>query len=250
MEFFARRKKQSRRNWESPEIRNAASQWHDFSRTIDYQYMFDWCGTPIIQDPQDVLMMHEVLWDFRPNVVIETGVARGGSLMLSASVLAAQAFVESSMSRSRPLVIGIDIDIRSHNRKAIEAHSLSGLIRLIQGSSTDRSVVEEVANLIIPGNRVALILDSNHTHSHVYSELIAYSGFVSPGGPIIVMDTGIEFAPVASFNAERPWGPGNSPYSAVQAFLKEDAGGDFSVDTAFQERHLITAARDGLLRRQ
>ena len=250
MRFEEERARKARQNWNSAKVRAEASRWHDFSRTVDYQYMFDWSGLPIIQDPQDVLMVHEVLWHYNPTVILETGIARGGSLMLSAEILAALSFVDSSVSRSPRKVIGVDIDIRPENKTAVENHRLGQLIHMIEGSSIEPHVIAKVGELIEPGARVAVLLDSNHTHDHVLAELVAYSPLVIQGGPIIVMDTGIEFAPVDSFATRRPWGPGNSPHSAVRAFLASQAGDGFTIDTTYQERHLISAARDGLLRRK
>lgn len=248
--FLSDRDEQAEENWASATVREKAQSWHDFSRTISYQYMFTWCGLPIIQDPQDVLFVHEVLWDYQPEIIIETGVARGGSLLLSASILATLHSCGKIQVSSAPKVIGIDVDIRAENRKAIDESHLARFIHLIEGSSVDPKVVSDVARLVADADRVALILDSNHSHDHVFRELLMYEKFIQEAGPIIVMDTGIEFAPVESFRKLRPWGPGNSPYTAVVAFLETNQGNEFRIDQTFQKRHLITSARDGLLRRK
>jgi len=251
MQFQNERNAQANLNWFSSEVRREAKNWHDFSRKVKYQYMFDWCGLPVIQDPQDICLIHELLWSYQPTVVIETGVARGGSLMLSASVLAAQNWANSNSSASSPpqRVIGIDIDIRPHNRRAIEKHPLAPLITLIEGSSTDPEVVAKVSTLVPKDARVALILDSNHTRDHVFSELSLYTPLLRVGSPVLVMDTGIEFADTSSFSESRPWGPGNSPYTAVQDFLATSEGMSFEIDSSYERQQLITAAPGGLLRK-
>jgi cephalosporin hydroxylase len=251
VDFINERARKAESNWNSDDFRQAAKVWHDTSRRFDYQYMFEWCGLPIIQDPQDVVYLHELLWEFAPDIIIETGIARGGSLMLSASILATQSFILGShkVPACPPMVIGIDIDIRKHNRDAIENHPLFKLITLIEGSSTDPEVIAATTNLVPPGAKVAIILDSHHSHAHVLQELESYSPLVGRDGFILVMDTGIEFVDPLSFNTTREWGPGNSPYSAVIEFLKKPAGQSFTVDRTLEKRHVITAAPGGLLRR-
>ena len=250
MDFIKRRTELAERNWHDVECRAAASTWHDTSRKFDYQYMFEWAGRPIIQDPQDICALQEIIWTYQPNVIVETGIARGGSLVLSASILAALAYGEflHGQSAKQRTVIGIDIDIRSHNRAAIECHPLGPMIELVEGSSTAADVVAQVSTKL--HGKVMVILDSNHTRDHVLRELEIYAPMVSEDSALLVMDTGIEYAPPASFNVERPWGPGNSPMAAVADFLATEAGAQFEQDRSIEKRHLLTCAPGGLLIRK
>ena len=142
-------------------------------------YNFTWFGRPIIQLPEDLLRIQEVIYQVRPDVIIETGVAHGGSLIYYASLCKA-------MERGR--VIGIDIEIRPHNRRAIEAHELFPLISLVEGSSVDPAIVADVKARVRPGEAVLVLLDSNHAKAHVQQELAAYHGLVTPGSYIVATD--------------------------------------------------------------
>lgn len=210
----------------------------DFMRkSIDhrYSYNFTWLGVPIIQYPQDVLALQELIWSDRPDLIIETGVAHGGSAVFFASML------ELLGGGS---VVAIDIDIRAHNRAAIESHPLAKRIELIEGSSTDTKVVAAVAERARAARSVFVALDSNHTHDHVARELDLYSPFVKRGGHIAVLDTIVEQLP-GPFPG-RPWGPGNSPGSAVQAFIAKNDR--FVVENGMSDKLLITVAPGGYLR--
>jgi cephalosporin hydroxylase len=215
----------------------AASTDDFMRRSIDhrYSYNFSWLGVPIIQYPQDVMALQEIIWSDRPDLIIETGVAHGGSAVLFASML--ELIGHGS-------VIAIDIDIRPHNRAVIEAHPLAKRIVLIEGSSTDAKVVAAVAERALAAKSVLLVLDSNHTHEHVARELDLYSGFVKRGGHIAVLDTIVERLP-GPFPG-RPWGPGNSPGSAVADFIAKN--GRFVVDKILNDKLLITVAPGGYLR--
>lgn len=202
-----------------------------------YTYNFDWLGLPIIQFPQDIIAVQEMIWKTKPDIIIETGVARGGSLVLSASIL--------HLLNGNGRVVGVDIDIRSHNREAIESHPLAHRISLIQGSSIDQSIVEQVKQHIKPGDTVMVILDSNHTHDHVFEELRIYSSFVTKGCYLVVMDTAIEDMPEGYF-PDRPWGKGDNPKTAVHAFIKETDR--FEIDASIHNKLLITVAPDGYLK--
>jgi cephalosporin hydroxylase len=249
MNFRNERAIKAGKNWNDLEIRAASLKWHNISRSVDYQYMFEFAGLPIIQDPQDIVMLQEVIWRFKPTIIIETGIARGGSLVLSASILATLSYAEQ-LNGTEPLtrkVIGVDIDIREHNRNAIECHPLSKMVKLIQGSSISPDTISKVKLEIKENDKVLVILDSNHTEEHVLEELKEYSNFVTSGSAILVMDTGIEFSPPTSFNVERPWRPGSNPYTATKIFLNTDSGSNFSIDRSIEFRHLITCAPEGLL---
>lgn len=202
-----------------------------------YAYNFKWMGRPIIQLPQDMMAMQEILWEVKPDLVIETGVAHGGSVLYYASLLELMGHGE---------VLGIDIDIRAHNRESIEAHPMSKRVRLLQGSSIDPGMTEQV-RCMAQGKRVLVVLDSNHTHEHVLAELQAYAPLVSPGSYCVVMDTLVEDMPAHLSNSDRPWGPGNNPKTAVQSFLKDHP--EFHVDEDLEAKLLLSVAPSGYLRR-
>ena len=218
-----------------------------------YSYNFAWQGRPIIQYPQDIVAIQELIWSTKPDLIIETGIAHGGSLILSASLLALLDLAEAVEAgtnldprSSRRLVLGIDIDIRAHNRAAIEAHPLASRIRMIQGSSIDPDVIAQVHDIAAGYERILICLDSNHTHDHVLAELEAYAPLVSQGSYCIVFDTIIEDLPADMF-PNRPWGPGNNPKTAVWEYLKSHP--EFEIDRDIQHKLLITVAPDGYLRR-
>lgn len=249
MDFAIKRAEIAERNWNDPNCRTAVAAWHNASRKFDYQYMFEWLGRPIIQDPQDVCAIQEVIWAYKPEAIIETGIARGGSLVLSASILAAIGYGEFLRGETPVprVVVGVDIDIRPHNREAITSHALARMIELVQGSSIEPMIVKQVARLVEGKKKIMVVLDSNHTRDHVFEELRLYSPFVSKNSALLVMDTGIEHAPAESFNVARPWGPGNSPLTAVNDFLATEAGTEFHKDMSIEKRHLLTCAPEGLL---
>lgn len=202
-----------------------------------YTYNFKWLGVPIIQCPQDIVAIQELIWNVKPDVIVETGIAKGGSLVLSASIL--------HLLNNNGRVIGVDIDIRDENRIIIQNHPLSSRINLIQGSSIDRAVFEKVKALIQPNNKVMVILDSNHTHEHVIEELRLFSSIVDKGSYLIVMDTNIDDMPNDYF-VDRPWGRGNNPKTAVHEFLKTTDR--FEIDSDIHNKLLITVAPDGYLK--
>jgi cephalosporin hydroxylase len=228
--------------------------WLEASMRRRYVYNFDWLGRPIIQYPQDMVAMQELVWETRPDLIIETGIAHGGSLVLSASLLAmldycdaAQAGTVLDPRASRRRVLGLDIDIRTHNRVAIEAHPLAHKIDMIQGSSVAPDVVAKVLAYASGFERVMVCLDSNHTHEHVLAELRAYAPLTTPGCYCVVFDTFVEDMPSDLF-PDRPWTPGNNPKTAVHAYLKENV--KFEIATAVADKLQITVAPDGFLRRK
>jgi cephalosporin hydroxylase len=237
----------------SEPLSRASADWLEQSLTTKYSYHFEWLGRPIIQYPQDIVAMQELIWQVRPDLIIETGIAHGGSLIFSASILAlldccdaADAGQMLDPTRTDRKVLGLDIDIRSHNRQAIEAHPLFSRIDMMEGSSIDPQVVEQVHRYAEPFETILICLDSNHTHDHVLAELEAYSSLVSQDSYCVVFDTLIEDMPPHTFS-DRPWGTGNNPKTAVHEFLKSHP--EFVIDTDIQDKLLITVARDGFLRR-
>jgi cephalosporin hydroxylase len=226
--------------------------WVEASMRRKYVYDFDWLGRPIIQYPQDMVALQEIVWSTRPDVIVETGVAHGGSLVLSASLLGLLDLCDATTAgelldpaKPRRHVVGIDIDIRPHNRKAIEAHPLANRIRMLQGSSIDPIVVEKVRGHVGQGRRVMVCLDSMHTHDHVLAELRAYAPMVSLGCYCIVFDTFVQDVPKDVF-PDRPWGPSNNPKTALHQFLCEGAA--FEIDRSMHAKLQITVAPDGFLR--
>jgi len=203
-----------------------------------YSYNFTWLGIPIIQYPQDMVAMQEIIWETKPDLIIETGVAHGGSIIFYASILELIGKGE---------VIGIDIDIRAHNRLAIESHAMSKRIKLIQGSSISNEIFQLVKQETENKKKILVLLDSNHTHHHVLEEMKLYSSLVSVGSYLVVFDTVVEDLPEET-NINRPWGKGNSPKTAVNEFLKTHA--DFEIDFSIQNKLLITVAPDGYLKRK
>lgn len=220
------------------ELKAKAVDLFEHSDRYDWSYQWNWLGVPIIQIPPDVVATQEIIWETRPQVIIETGVARGGSLIFYASIL-------ELIGEGR--VIGIDIDIRAHNRQSIEQHPMSRRIDLIEGSSIDDAMLADVRERIKGAERVMVILDSNHTHQHVYDELQVYAPLVSPGQYMIVADTIIEDIPPQE-HRPRPWGPGNNPGTAAKAFLEENS--DFELDPVVNAKLLVTSSYGGYLRRK
>lgn len=229
------------------ELQAKSDAWLAHSFRHQYSYNFTWLGRPIIQYPQDVMALQELVWTIKPDLIIETGIAHGGSLILNASLLALLDLCEGRTADPRR-VVGVDIDIRPHNRAAIEEHPLFSRISLIQGSSVADEIIEQVRREAATAERVLVILDSNHTHEHVLRELELYSPLVSVGSYCVVFDTVVEHMP-AEFFPDRPWGPGNNPKTAVHEYLASPAGQDFEIDRALQNKLLITVAPDGFLKR-
>lgn len=239
--------------------------WIKSANARKYSYHFEWLGRPIIQYPQDMVAMQELIWEVKPDLIIETGIAHGGSLILSASMLALLDYTDAVESgqpldpnASRRRVLGIDIDIRSHNRAAIEAHPMAHKIDMIQGSSVDPEIIAQVRERAKGYERILVCLDSNHTHDHVLAELEAYAPLVSKESYCLVFDTIIEDMPAEMF-PDRPWGPGDNPKTAVLEYLKrlhiEDRkaeDGDtlnFEIDKMIEHKLLVTVAPDGYLKR-
>jgi cephalosporin hydroxylase len=218
-------------------LRQLAREWFVSSSRYEYSYHFKWLGRPIIQFPQDIITVQEIIWEVRPQLIIETGIARGGSLIFSASML--------EILGGDGCVIGIDIDIRPHNRREIEQHPMSRRLTLIEGSSVDPNVVEQVFSMAQGKTPVLVLLDSNHTHDHVARELQMYSPLVTCGSYLIVFDTVIEDMP-EDFFPDRPWGRGNNPKTAVSEFLKQNDR--FEVARDIDDKLLITVAPGGYLR--
>lgn len=221
---------------QNPKLKELARDFYNESAKHKYTYHFSWMGRPIIQLPQDMMAMQELIWRIKPDLVIECGIAHGGSILYYASLLELQGHGE---------VVGIDRDIRAHNREAIEAHPMFKRVSMIEGSSLDPAVAEQV-RAAAAGKKVIVVLDSNHTHEHVLEELRLYAPLVSLDSYCVVMDTVVENMPEDAF-PDRPWGKGDNPRTAVWAFLEESS--DFVIDSEMHNKLLITVAEDGYLRR-
>lgn len=224
-------------------IEGTSSAWINQANSYKYSYHFEWLGRPIIQYPQDIIAMQEIIWSVKPDLIIETGIAHGGSLIFSASMLELNAVCGGPADAE---VLGIDIDIRLHNREAIEAHPMAKRIKMIQGSSIEGEIIKQVQDSAAGRQRVLVCLDSNHAHEHVLAELKAYAPLASVGSYCVVFDTIIEDMPKEMF-PDRPWGPGNNPKTAVWEYLKDHP--ELEIDKNIQNKLLITVAPDGYLKR-
>lgn len=207
-----------------------ASDRHGFS------YFWRWLGLPVIQTPDDIVAMQEIIWETRPQVIVETGFARGGSVVLYSTIL--ELIGEG-------IVVSIDIDIRDHNRRAVEEHPMGHRVRFVEGSSTEPTTVARVRDLIAGAARIMVVLDSDHSHSHVLDELRLYGPLVSPGQFLVVSDTIIEDIPAQS-HRPRHWGPGDNPKTALEEYLRETDR--FEPDPWFNGKLLVTSSRGGYLR--
>lgn len=235
------------------ELTDSAAQFMRTSIASQYSYNYFWLGRPIIQYPQDMVAMQELIWTVKPDLIIETGIAHGGSLILSASMLALLELSEAAEkgevvdpAKPKRKVLGIDIDIRPHNKDAIEAHPMASRIEMIQGSSIAPEIMDQVRKVAAGYSRVLISLDSNHTHEHVLEELKLYAPLTSVGSYCVVFDTVVEDLP-KELAGNRPWGPGDNPKTAVFEYLKTHP--EFEIDKSVENKLLITVAPDGFLKR-
>jgi cephalosporin hydroxylase len=237
MRFIEERRTDVRRMAQDERTRDLGVIFIRETMRYKYSYNFSWLGRPIIQFPQDIVAIQEIIWEVKPDLIIETGIAHGGGLVFYASIL--------ELLGGDRKALGIDVDIRDYNRIMITRHPMAGRIDMIQGSSVDKRIVEQVYDYARNRHVVMVILDSNHTHTHVLEELKMYSPLVTKGSYLIVFDTSIEDMPAGSFLG-RPWDKGNNPKTAVREFLK--ANDRFEIDESIQNRLIITAAKDGYLK--
>lgn len=237
-DFKKRNKKLIIKMSKDKSLNQLSKSWLAKSERYEYSYHFNWLGRPIIQYPQDIMAIQEIIWKVKPDLIIETGIAHGGSLIFYASILE---LIGSGQ------VLGIDVDIREHNRKEIEKHPLYKKITMIQGSSIDKYVSERVCQFAKGKRKIMVLLDSNHTHNHVLQEMMLYSPLVTKGSYMVVLDTVIDDLSGASdHNRKRPWGKDNNPKTAVREFLKH--GNRFEIDKEIENKLLITVAPSGYLK--
>ncbi len=237
-EFIEERKQRIQSNGENKKLKDAAEAFNEVSHTAQYSYNFSWMGRPIIQYPQDMIVMQEIIWDLKPDLIIETGIAHGGSLIYYASIL-------DLIGKGE--VLGIDIDIRAHNRIEIENHSMFKRIKMIEGSSVSDETISKVREVAQGKETILISLDSNHTQEHVLKELEFYSPFVTKNSYLVVFDTIVEDLPENYFKEKRPWGIGNNPKTALQQFLRLNS--NFVIDKNIDNKLLISVAPKGYLKR-
>lgn len=238
-EFVQERKERIERNGSNTTLKQTAEAFNTESNKAQYSYNFSWMGRPIIQYPQDMIAMQEIIWEIKPDLIIETGIAHGGSLIFYASLLELIGNGE---------VLGIDIDIRKHNREEIEKHPMYKRIQMIEGSAIGESTLDQVKGYASGKQKVIVCLDSNHTHDHVLEELKLYSPFVNVGSYLVVFDTIVENLPGDYMPGQkRPWGPGDNPMTAVDTFIKDND--HFAIDESIDNKLLISVAPKGYLKR-
>jgi cephalosporin hydroxylase len=237
----------------STNIKKLANQFMTETVKSNYSYNFEWLSRPIIQYPQDIVATQEIIWKVKPDLIIETGIAHGGSIVFSASMLALLEYSDAvsegkilDPSKPKRKVIGVDIDIRKHNLEAINLHPMRSRMELIEGSSIDTDIISKVHKLAEGYSRIMVFLDSNHTHDHVLSELDAYAKLTSINSYCVVFDTVIEDLPDELSN-DRPWNSLDNPKTAVWEFLKSNS--DFKIDNQIEEKLLLSVAPDGYLKR-
>lgn len=224
-------------------LRDSAHSFLEASISAKYSYNFAWLGRPIIQYPQDILAMQELIWTLQPDLIVETGIAHGGSLIFSASMLELNAACGGPADAE---VVGVDIDIRPHNREAIEKHPMFRRISMIEGSSIAPEIIAQVHAKATGKRSVLVCLDSNHTHDHVLAELKAYAPLTTVGSYCVAFDTVVEDLP-APLSGDRPWAPGNNPKTAVLAYINEHP--EFTIDHQMDSKLLISVAPSGYLKR-
>lgn len=238
-QFFTERHTDIINMGQDEELRRKSIDWMVHADKYKYTYNFTWMGRPIIKFPSDMVIQQELMWQIKPDLVIETGIAHGGSIIFSAAM-------QQMMGISNGRVIAVDIDIRDHNRQEIEAHPMSKHITMIQGSSVDADIFAQVKELARDAKTVMVILDSNHTHQHVYDELKLYADLVTVGSYCILPDTFIEFFPKGYYD-NRPWDVGDNPCTAARQFLSERS--DFELDSFLTSKGMISEGLDGYLKR-
>jgi cephalosporin hydroxylase len=236
-EFNAEKADSIRKMGEDGQLSDLSRRWFDASCQHKYSYHFTWMGRPIIQYPQDIVALQELIWSVRPDRIIETGIAHGGSLVFSASML--------ELLGGDGRVLGIDIDIRPHNRTEIEKHPMFKRIEMIEGSSVDENIARQARRFVEGAGSVLVILDSNHTHEHVLRELQLYGPLVTKGSYLVVFDTVVEDMDENAF-PDRPWGRGNNPKTAVREYLK--TCDRFEIDRSIEQKLQLTVAPDGYLK--
>ncbi|MDG1286926.1 MAG: CmcI family methyltransferase [Rickettsiales bacterium] len=221
------------------ELRQKSLEWMHHADKYKYTYNYSWMGRPVIKYPNDMMIQQELMWALKPDLVIETGIAHGGSIIFTAAMM--------EMMGIDGEVVGIDIDIRKHNRDAIEAHPMMKRITMYEGDSVSSEMVEKVRAHTEGKKCVMVILDSLHSHEHVYKELQAYADMTTVGSYCVLPDTFIEFFPKGYYSDTRPWDVGDNPYTAMQQYMSEV--NHFEIDKSLTHKAMITETIDGYLKR-
>lgn len=238
-QFYKEKEESIKLQGTSLAIQTAKKNFMDETIKSRYSYNFSWMGRPIIAYPQDMIAMQELIWEIQPDLIIETGVAHGGSIIYYASLL--------ELIGKDGIVLGIDIDIREHNRELIEAHPMMKRITLLEGSSVSEEITTKVKDIAKDKQKIMVCLDSNHAHDYVLKELEFYTPLVSVGSYCVVFDTIVEDLPAGHFSANRPWDVGSNPKTAVYEFLKSNS--NFIIDKSIDNKILVSVAPDGFLKR-
>jgi len=238
-QFYNERKNDIEKMGMDVDLRKKSLEWMLHADKYKYTYNYSWMGRPIVKYPNDMLIQQELMWMLKPDLIIETGIAHGGSIIFSASM--------QKMMGIDGEVVGIDIDIRPHNRKLIEEHPMYKNITMFEGNSTDKNFIKKIEEHVTGKKTVMVILDSLHSHQHVYLELQLYSKFVTLGSYCILPDTFIEFFPKGYYSKNRPWDVGDNPYTAMKQFINETD--EFEVDKSLTNKAMITETIDGYLKR-
>ena len=238
-EFFAEREAAIRQMGSDSSLRDKSIAWMLHADQYKYTYNFTWMGRPIIKFPSDMVIQQELMWKIKPDLVIETGIAHGGSVIFSASMM--------EMMGIDGEVVGIDVDIRKHNRDAIESHPMAKRITMYEGDSVAEEMVERVRRHTVGKRTVMVMLDSLHSHAHVYKELLAYAPMTTVGSYCVLPDTFIEFFPKGYYSGTRPWDVGDNPYTAMKQYLSETDL--FEIDRELTSKAMITETIDGYLKR-
>jgi len=238
-QFFESRNADISKIGEDVNLRKSSLDWMMKADQYKYTYNFTWMGRPIIKYPADIIVQQELMWRLKPDLIIETGIAHGGSIIFSASMM--------EMMGIDGEVVGVDIDIREHNKTLIEEHPMFNRISMYQGSSVDKEIIEKVKQHARGKKTIMVILDSLHTHEHVLAELNAYAPLVTPGSYCILPDTFIEFFPKGYFSKDRPWDVGNNPYTAMKEFLSLNS--NFHIDHDLSNKAVISETIEGYLKR-
>ncbi len=236
-EFKVERKEAIEKMSQDEELKKKSIDWMVHADKYKYTYNFKWMGRPIIKFPNDMVIMQELIWDVKPDLIIETGIAHGGSIIFSASMLEMMGHGE---------VVAVDIDIRQHNREEIEKHPMYKRITMFEGDCLSDDIIQKISEIAKTKERVMVFLDSNHTHDHVLKELELYAPFVSKGSYLVLPDTFIEYFP-KGYYSDRPWDVGDNPMTALRKFLKHND--DFVIDHEKADKLMITEAFDGYLKR-
>ncbi len=252
-EFFKEVIQRLNNNGTNQSLIDASKNFMIKSTKPKYSYNYFALGCPIIQYPQDMIAIQELIWEVKPDLIIETGIAHGGSVIMSASALALLDICEAiknkqkfDPNKSNRKVIGIDIDIQKHNRSAIENHPMVSRIELLEGSSIDPKIIEKVKSISKNYKKILVCLDSNHTHNHVLLELNAYAPLTSINSYCVVFDTIIEDMPKGTFE-DKAWDVGDNPKTAVREYLKNHP--EFEIDKNIDNKLMISVAPEGYLKK-